>query len=296
MADLEGQGQQQSFLLAFSRLVFLGDSNSDNGNVFQMTGHTHPRPEAVYWQGRYSNGKMWADHLEDMCSRPALNLAYGCATIDNTIVAGTVPMPGSRPRSEVPSVVDQIEQLRSLVGRLEPTELVFIQVGSNDLNALIDSGPTYNIKRSFTPAQLVARLVTAVRQLCEQVGARNVVVMNVRPREDYPGVVALGDPQKTDRTRQDTAQFNTALANELSALQDALGSDYRILVFDTYGFQKHTIPRLAGKFGIDLGLRPPYAADAVPESALFVDGAHLARRAHSALALCVVRALLDSLL
>ncbi|KAJ2711166.1 hypothetical protein H4R19_003377, partial [Coemansia spiralis] len=165
------------FLGRYARLVFLGDSNADNGNVLRMTGGTHPAPSSVYWEGRYSNGKMWCDHLEDMAGVPVVNIAHGCATIDNALVAGTVPMPGGQ-RAEVPSVFDQIDQLEALVGHLEPGELVFVQVGSNDLNSLIDAGPTYRRRRDFSPALLAERLTAAIGRLCTRVGARDVLVLN----------------------------------------------------------------------------------------------------------------------
>ncbi|KAJ1736222.1 hypothetical protein LPJ61_000006 [Coemansia biformis] len=287
------------FLGRYSRLVFLGDSNADNGNVLRMTHGTHPQPGSVYWQGRYSNGKMWCDHLADMSGVPVLNMAYGCATIDNGVVSGTVPMPGG-PRAEVPSVADQVGQLGALVGCLVPDELVFVQVGSNDLNSLIDSGPTYVRKREFSPELLAERLAAAIEYLCVHIGARSVVVMNVRPREDYPGVLALGDPLKLEQTRQATAALNRAIRAKVDALQRALGNSHELVVFDTHAFQK-AVTQDPAAFGIDPDTRTPCyvpgAADGStplmlsPDSKLFVDSAHLAKRAQALLAADVVRAL-----
>ncbi|KAJ2778752.1 hypothetical protein H4R18_004407 [Coemansia javaensis] len=279
------------FLGRYSRLVFLGDSNADNGNVLRMTRGTHPAPAGVYWQGRYCDGRAWCDHLEAMSGVPALNLAHGCATIDNDLVAGTVPMPDGR-RAQVPSVVDQARQLAAGQGRLGPGELVFVQAGSNDLNSLVDAGPTYRRRRDFTPQLLAARLLGAVGWLCAHAGARTVVVLNVRPREDYPGVLALGDPQALELTRQATSVLNAAIAAEAAALQRALGGGHRVAVFDTYAFQK-AISRAPAAFGIDPDLRTPrYSGEAQPLRAgprLFLDGAHLARRAQALLAAEVIR-------
>ncbi|KAJ2471162.1 hypothetical protein IWW56_006390, partial [Coemansia sp. RSA 2131] len=235
-----GTDQQSSSLIStrYSRLVFLGDSNADNGNVLRLTHGTHPAPSSVYWQGRYSNGKVWADHLAELVSPAStINLAYGCATIDNDIVSGTVPMPDGQ-RVEVPSVADQVNDLGSLVGRLSPTDLVLIQVGSNDLNSLIDTGSLYRRKRAFTPTLLAERLAQTVEYICTQLGARNVLVLNVRPREDYPGVIALNDVQVLEQTRRDTVLFNATISNKIAALQAALGADYSLSLFDTYSAQK----------------------------------------------------------
>ncbi|KAJ1668153.1 hypothetical protein IW140_000681 [Coemansia sp. RSA 1813] len=303
------------FLDKYTKLIFIGDSNADNGNVLRMTQGTHPEPSDVYVNGRYSNGKMWVDHLEELsgCCRP-INLAYGCATIDNDIVSGTVPMPpGSsrHGRSEVPDVIDQVAQLKDMVGHLTPTDLVFVQVGSNDLNSLVADEPTYVVKRAFTPALLAQRLRFAVNTLCTEAGARNVVVLNVRSREDYPCIIALDDPQKVELVRRSTCELNDAITREMAGLQTTLGAEFSITVFDTYGFQKRIIADPA-IFGIDLDVRMPCfdknrvlqttapassGADGCgvrmlnPHSQLFLDGAHLAKRAQALLAAEVIKAL-----
>ncbi|KAJ2353742.1 hypothetical protein GGF43_003425 [Coemansia sp. RSA 2618] len=266
MSDSDRQNSAQK--ARYTRLVFLGDSNADNGNVHRLTHGTHPAPSSLYWQGRYSDGKVWADHLADLASpTPTINLAYGCATIDNEIVSGTVAVPGGQ-RVEVPSVADQANELESLVKHLNPADLVLVQVGSNDLNSLIDSGSLYQRKCAFTPQQLAERLGHIVRRICVQLGARNVLVLNVRPREDYPGVIALNDPHILEKTRQDTALFNATISNEITALQTALGANYCVSLFDTYTAQK------------DIALiADPVSGKQVSDPKLFVDGCHLGSRA-----------------
>ncbi|KAJ2060747.1 hypothetical protein GGI17_003547 [Coemansia sp. S146] len=283
----------------YDRLVFLGDSNADNGNVFAMTGQTRPMPEHVYMDGRYSNGKMWVDHLNDFATTSeTIMLAYGCATIDNDIVAGTVPMPDGT-RKEVPSLTEQVTRLHTQVGKLRSNDLVFAFVGSNDLNSLIDTGPTYITKQTFTPEMLATRLRKAVQELCLVGGARNVIVMNVRPREDYPSVLALNSPETIQLTRQVTAALNVAIGKEIAELQRELGGEYMVDIFDTYSFQKRVTQDPAA-FGIGPDVQTPCynvaavqgkrATDLVnPDSSLFLDGAHMAKRAHALLAAEVVK-------
>ncbi|KAJ2809894.1 hypothetical protein GGI24_007126 [Coemansia furcata] len=249
--------------------------------------------------GRYSNGKMWVDHLSDFATTSEMiMMAYGCATIDNDIVAGTVPMPDGT-RKEVPSLTEQVASLHAQVGKLRSTDLVFVFVGSNDLNSLIDIGPTYITKQTFTPEMLATRLRKAVHELCLVAGARNVIVMNVRPREDYPSVLALNSPDAVLLTRQVTAALNVAIGKEIAELRKDLGSEYMVDIFDTYSFQKR-ITQDPAAFGIDPDVQTPcYNAAAAqdkqatglvnPDSRLFLDGAHLAKRAHALLAAEVIR-------
>jgi phospholipase/lecithinase/hemolysin len=42
----------------FSEIVVFGDSESDAGNVFELSGDTYPA-SPPYWQGRFSNGPVW---------------------------------------------------------------------------------------------------------------------------------------------------------------------------------------------------------------------------------------------
>ncbi|KAJ2737091.1 hypothetical protein IW152_000354 [Coemansia sp. BCRC 34962] len=278
----------------FDRLVFMGDSNADNGNVYAMTKQTRPMPKHVYMDGRYSNGKMWVDHLSDFATNSeTIMMAYGCATIDNDIVAGTVPMPNGT-RREVPSFADQVALLCAQVGKLRANDLVFVFVGSNDLNSLIDTGPTYVTKRVFTPEMLASKLRNAVQELCLEIGARNVIVMNVRPREDYPSVLALNNPDAILLTSQVTNALNAAIGKEIAELQRELGGEHMVDIFDMYSFQKR-ITQDPAPSGIDPNVRAPSYNDTQsialvnPESSLFLDGAHLAKRAHALLAAEVIK-------
>ncbi|KAJ2708113.1 hypothetical protein FB645_000222 [Coemansia sp. IMI 203386] len=289
----------------YKRLIFLGDSNSDNGNVFRMTHNMHPQPEQVYWKGRYSNGKIWTDHLEDFSSTSSINLAYGCATIDNTLVSGTVPM-SDQTRREVPSVLDQIEKLQQMVGHLHPDELVFVQVGSNDLNSLVCPGPTYKRKQEFTPELLARRLADGVRTLCVDMHARCVVVMNVRAREQYPGIIATIDPAVIEKSLLDTEALNKEIQQQMRDLQTELGDPFVISVFDTHGFQR-SIAESPAAFGISADWSVPMFDTSQsdqqtsevtlvdPETKMFIDGAHLGKRAQALLAADVVKMLATEL-
>ncbi|MFM9625753.1 SGNH/GDSL hydrolase family protein, partial [Streptomyces turgidiscabies] len=46
---------------AFASTFFFGDSLSDGGNVSLATSGATPGPQ--YYQGRFSNGLIWADHF-----------------------------------------------------------------------------------------------------------------------------------------------------------------------------------------------------------------------------------------
>ena len=63
-----------------STLVVFGDSLSDNGNLFDLTGF--PQPPA--WEGRASNGPVYAEQLAASCTCDLDDRAFAGAEASNT--------------------------------------------------------------------------------------------------------------------------------------------------------------------------------------------------------------------
>lgn len=65
---------------AFDTVVVFGDSLSDNGNLFQVDVSQFPDPHR-YWQGRFSNGRVWVEYLTapDMLNASLVDRAVGGA-------------------------------------------------------------------------------------------------------------------------------------------------------------------------------------------------------------------------
>ncbi|KAJ1957349.1 hypothetical protein EC988_000875 [Linderina pennispora] len=261
----------------FKRFVFLGDSNADTGNLLRLTNGVYPDPK-VYHQGRYCSDLIWADQLVSCLDIPSFNDAYGRATIDSEMADSTFTMGGVD--IQIPSVATQAARMADL----SSSDLVFVQAGSNDLNALIGSSVTRVVGNPYTMQELADRLLEIVEAICEK--ARHIVVMNVRPREDYPAVLQRNDPEVVEKSKRDTREFNAAVADGIKALNKKLGEGYRLSVFDTYGFQKRISEDYA-TCGIDPDVQTPCisvspddgaAVLTNPESKLFYDTAHLAKR------------------
>ena len=64
---------------SFTSFWVLGDSLSDPGNLYAATGGTTP-VSPPYYEGRFSNGPVWAEHVADRFEAKGLatgNFAYG---------------------------------------------------------------------------------------------------------------------------------------------------------------------------------------------------------------------------
>ena len=54
----------------FAQIIIFGDSLSDNGNIYRLDFGFIPK-SPPYFKGRFSNGEVWADHVERFFCRAA---------------------------------------------------------------------------------------------------------------------------------------------------------------------------------------------------------------------------------
>ncbi|MFQ4142359.1 autotransporter domain-containing protein [Chlorogloeopsis sp. ULAP02] len=175
----------------YNQLFTFGDSLSDNGNLFRLTGGIFPL-SPPYFQGRFSNGPVWVEILGSdlkIDTNATNNFAIGGSTSGNTnALSETLKIP-------LPSLPDQLDNFTSTPGNPSSDALFILWAGANDY--LIQ--PT---ERRATDTQVVVNnLSNAVATLINK-GARNIIVPN------------LPDLGKTPQERlEKTASTTTALTN-----------------------------------------------------------------------------------
>ena len=160
----------QADSIPFSRIVVFGDSLSDIGNFYRLTGGALPPPP--YENGRFSNGPLWIEYLADdlgMQLFPSDDYAVAGATTShlnsNDGVLGL----------NYPGLQDEIAQF--LAGQqaavADPDALYTIWAGANDFFVALQSGER--------PGNLIANgvnnTIVAVQQLWDA-GARHLLVVN----------------------------------------------------------------------------------------------------------------------
>lgn len=170
-----------------SRLIFFGDSFTDNES--RLLNHTHgliPTP-AYYWKGRFSNGPVWSDYIGGALALPSVNYAMAGARIHEKNSFG---VPGNSLKVlEVPGADAQIELFQKEHGRFRDDDLVFVWLGSNDYLFYADS------KAVGTYVQQVTKVANAVIEL----GARHLMVFSLIPFDDVPLEPKGTDGQNFDR-------------------------------------------------------------------------------------------------
>lgn len=105
--------QRRGGVPTFTSMAVFGDSFSDNGNgSFRISNNTWPTDK--YYNGRFSNGAVWADYVAGNLSVPLYDYAVGGATTSNSLVQGYT---GAQSTIAVPSVLDQVA---SFLGNTTP--------------------------------------------------------------------------------------------------------------------------------------------------------------------------------
>ncbi len=170
---------------AYSQVVAFGDSLSDNGNLFAMTGGAVP--PWPYYDGRFSDGPVWVETL-------AGNLGV---SLDNRAVGGA-------------TTADIGGQIGVYVGgAVDPNALYTIWGGANDFLSL---GPADDPFAAVGNA--VTNLLTGVGTLMAA-GAESFLVLNL---PDLGVTPRAGDsPDGGAGATMITGAFNNALSLNLAA-------------------------------------------------------------------------------
>jgi phospholipase/lecithinase/hemolysin len=262
----------------YTSLWVFGDSLSDSGNVYALTDAATPGtagdgyPPSPYWQGRFSNGKTYAEDLAaklGFTATPSLlggkNFAYGGATASSAAATGPVPVPG---------LEAQVTSFVNLPGTADSQGLYVLWAGANDMRA--------NPSATGITAAMKG-LSGAIQDLYTE-GARNFLVMNLPDLGLTPEATIQGATFAAAATAG-SAVFNSYFAANIAGLGAALtGSSFHSL--DTFALL-NKVAANPGSYGlnnvgdscINLG-----AACTVDSPYLFWDGIHPTAVGHSIIA------------
>jgi len=254
----------------FSHLYVFGDSLSDTGNYYRLSGGSPPPP---YAEGRFCNGPIWVEYLAEsleMEYQPSDNFAVGGAT------TGTLNSNDGFAGKEYPGLLDEVASfvaMRPACGAQRA--LYVVEAGANDFFVALAAGTS--------PATLIGNgvnnTVTAIQQLRGS-GARFILVMNVPDLGVTPMAQSLGEGGPPMLT-QLTAAYNQALDLALEQLAQAGIPTIRLDAFAVldemasqpaaYGFSNVTTPFLYAPPGLS------------PDQFLFWDPVHPTTGAHEVL-------------
>ncbi len=217
----------------FSTLYVFGDSLSDPGNAFAVTGAVatgdEPIPSAPYDVNghRFTNGPTWVEIL----ARQAL-LLRGALPALKYPSAGNYAFGGARAGSDSPAL-DLPEQVGLFLSnndfRAPSGALYVIQFGGNDINAVLTANPPLS---PLAAQGAIANAVGAIKAnigVLKAHGARKFLVANAPNLGRVPVVRAAGAEAPAEQL---SALFNGLLDLALAELAADGTEIYRVNLFD----------------------------------------------------------------
>jgi phospholipase/lecithinase/hemolysin len=159
-------GLHASTASPYDAIYVFGDSYCDVGNISIATGGAIPGP--FYYNGRFSNGPIWVEHVASAWGLPMKpSLAGGT---DYAVGGAEVTTSVSNPLGTIPSVPQQVlEYLQAHGGRADPHALYILEGGGNDiLNATGGSPAVLGLK--------IAAGLAGSELLLRQAGAKHFVI------------------------------------------------------------------------------------------------------------------------
>ncbi len=293
-----------------TQLVVFGDSLSDVGNVYADSisqGLLPDPPSPPYYNGRMSNGPIWADYLADGIGAARAQASQAVAGGTGYAYAGSAIGPGQRQRSSivynapppgqqqlVSNSGKQIDDFLAVApgNAFSADQLVLFWSGSQNLlqATLTGSVPTGTALVSATLGELQAEL----RHLSAH-GARRIVVPNQIDASSAPFFNGYGPnlPAGTKTLLSFlTGQFNTGLASLLGAL--SADPTFQAKLYPVYVDEAFDLIQAdPGAYGFD-NLTVPLAFAQNPSNPggyLFWDPIHPTTRGHQVIAQTALRAI-----
>jgi cholinesterase len=252
-----------AFAQSISQVVVLGDSLSDNGNLYNLIG----RPGAPYWQGRISNGPVAVEYLAQSLGVPLKDFAVAGATtgVGNIVDYGTVETLGL---FSLPGITTALQS--ALTGGVDSNALYLVWGGANDL-----------IYFATTPAaaavainKAVTNLVNIVGEL-KSLGATHIAVINLPDLGKSPSLLANG-PQVSTFFTQISIAFNQTLQSNLP-----IGVHY----VDSFSLRSY-VGSNAEEYGFENTAEPCFTGSSLctdPDKYLYFDSLHPTTVAHKLL-------------
>jgi thermolabile hemolysin len=238
-----------------NQLYVFGDSLSDVGVVFRATGGQYP-PNPPYFEGRYSNGQVWIEHLAaQLALTPDHNTNFACggATTETSSLNG------------IPGLGGQVQNFVKATQKLDPKGLYVVWAGANDY-----------LYGATNPTIVLENLSQAIGAIAHQ-GGKKILVANLPDLGQLP---ATRNNPNAGALSSLTKTHNLGLSNTLNQLGQKLQPDTTLIQLDAYTLYREAIDNPA-QFGFTNVMSACLDSScSQPDQFLFWDGIHPTTAAH----------------
>jgi phospholipase/lecithinase/hemolysin len=274
---------------AYTPLFAFGDSLSDAGNLFQVTGS----PPFPYFMGHSSNGLTWVEDLSLQLNlgqlTPSLlggnDFAFAGAQSGKTdanpdfLLGTTTPNP-----TRMFDLDAQVAAYHNAHPDPVPDSLYALDIGANDIAAAFTTFPTNPSEITTVVSQAVTNTISAVMDLYDD-GARDLLFYEVPDLGLTP--LVFGTPQQ-NLVSGIALTFNQAVLTGLAALN---APDLKVFDLQTFGLFDEIVgdpmafgfnPTTIHDACLDAATGAPCSTlPAVQNTYLFWDDVHPTERGHS---------------
>jgi len=212
----------------FSRIIVFGDSMSDTGSFYYMSGETYP-PSPPYWEGRFCNGPVWVEYLAGDLGMAGL--------LDDYAVGGAA---AGHDNSIVPAfggVQDQMALYFASSPHADRDALYILWAGHNEVFIALPPSADPGPLNAF-----VDNTINNIKALWAA-GARHILVVNIA---DLGTIPAISDPAARAFITGLVATYNERLADALKALA---ANGIPSIAFDEFTIQDYIVAHPA-QFGL----------------------------------------------
>lgn len=215
---------QSSVLPIIHRIFMFGDSLTDTGNLYAATGSLVPNSKK-YFMGRFSDGYTWVDELAANYRTTVKDNKF----ILNYSVAGATAFPYEHKISVfhplyrlVGDLENQLNRVSKKYNKFEPTDLILIWIGANDISPL---GDLYFCGK-LTKACIDGKVNVADQDTIVQWAAAGVKEQVQRMEQHYGAqhiiILGLPDPAMTPRYIFDRQAFAAIKSADAKSYNDKL--------------------------------------------------------------------------
>ena len=260
---------------AYTAVYSFGDSLSDAGNLYNLTGGGDP--QSPYSNGRFSNGAVWVQDLSVELGLPAVqaslsggtDYAYGGAQTGATLVHPITP---TTPPIDLPS---QIAQFQAIYSTAPSSALYTLDIGANDIFQILGAGLSA-ADTNTALGQAVANTLHAAGTLFSM-GATSFLFYEVPDLGLTPYLRSLGPAAQAAGSAL-AAAFNTAVLNGLVSFESG---GVKIYDLQTYALLDEVVANPGGFTDVvdpcwtGTSTDPNSGTECnTPDSYLFWDGVH----------------------
>lgn len=269
----------------FTGQYTFGDSLSDSGNLYALTGRQ--LPPAPYFNGRFSNGPVFTELLGNPI-RAAAPLSTRGTNLNFAVGGSNIVLANG-----LPTLDQQIGIYRGQGLAAQAGDLFTVQGGANDLLSIIPAGvaqPAALQSASFA----AGRILGLDTELLISLGAKNIVVGGM-PNLGATPRYARGPAAAAAQAAAASDAFNGGLLTEVKRLS-ARYTDVNIVYLDMYAVMERVVmdyDALGFRNVSSFYLAPAAQGGAIgdPNSYVFWDDIHPSARTHALLASIVVEQL-----